>query len=117
MGMGMLIVGQPAYRRTVVFMSVTVCVGVRMLLIPLMQMLMGVLRLIRELSIHQHIDFRRSDATAINTVDSEFGAYIQRSYGPLQKFLTDAGLKQGAKHHVSTNSRKALEVGYTHIFT
>jgi hypothetical protein len=86
--------------RIMVFVAVIVRVRVRMFVI----VLMIVLRLIRELSIHQHIDFRGSNSTAINTAHPKFGAYIQRSDRPLQKFLADAGMKQGAEHHVSADS-------------
>ena len=83
-------------------------VRMRMIMTMAMRTLMGDLRPIRELSIHQHVDLRRRDAATIDAADMDFSADVQRSGCLLQKLPADACVKQGSQHHVSADSRETL---------
>jgi Tfp pilus assembly protein PilX len=98
--------------RSAAFVMVIVSVG--MMAIVRVRMLIGSTR-IGHLSIYEYIEFRRGNSAAIDSADTQLSPDIQRSYRSLQNLAADACVKQGAKHHVSTNSREAFEIGYAHI--
>ena len=63
---------------------------------------------------HEDIHFSCRDAAAINPADVQLRADVERGDCALEQFFADAGVEQGAKHHVSADSRKALEVSNAH---
>jgi hypothetical protein len=77
-------------------------------------MIMAVIWGIRMPSGYEHIKLRGRDSAAVNTADAKLSPNIQRTRGPLQQPLTDPGIDERTEHHVSADSREALEVSDVH---
>jgi hypothetical protein len=69
---------------------------------------------IRMLSRYKHINLCCRDSAAANTADAKLSPNIQCTRCPLQQLWTDPGIDERAEHHVSADSREALEVSNVH---
>src|SRR5581483_5800527 len=116
----------------VLLVRVLVIVGVRMRMhgaiwMPMLMrmrvsvlMRMDVVCRLRRLSrtirfaVNEHIDLRRSDATAVHLLDLEFPTEIQRLHRFAQQVRGNAGIYQRAQEHISTDPGKTLDVGDAH---
>jgi|ERR1700676_949022 hypothetical protein len=92
----------------------SVLVGMSVVMMIIVPMIIAVIWSIRMLSGYKHINLRCRDSAAVNTADAKLSPNIQRTRGPLQQLLTDPGIDERAEHHVSADSREALEVSNVH---
>ena len=65
-------------------------------------------------AIHDHIDFRGSDAVAINARDLKFSAEVESAYCFAQMVGGHSGVDECAEKHVAADSAETVEVRDAH---